>query len=646
MGTRGLDHWVDIVVVAVYFVFVLSVGLWSMCTSNRGSVRGYFLAGSSMSWWPVGASIFSSNIGSEHFLGLAGTGAASGIAIVLYEWNAIPLVILLAWVFLPVYVSAGVYTLPEYLGKRFGGTRLRMYLSVLTLVLYIVTKIAVSIYAGALFIQLALGWDMYLAVVALLAITGLFTVLGGLAAVIYTDTFQTVVMLGGALALTVISFNKIGGYDNLVRKYGRAVANITNGNATCGIPRDDAFHLFRDPVTSDNPWPGLISQSTLGVLWYFCCDQVIVQRSLAAKNLSHAKGGSLLAGMFKILPMFIMILPGMISRALYPDEVACVNPKECSRICSNPVGCSNIAYPKLVLELLPVGIRGLLMAVMMSAIITSLTSIFNSASALFTMDLWRKVRSSTTERELLIVGRVFIVVLCGISILWIPLVKSSQGGQLFIYLQAVQAYLGTPIGPVFIWAILWKRMNEKAAFWGLITGHTCGIIRMVLDFVYPAPNCGEPDIRPPLISGVHYTYYGMLLLGVTSVSIVIISLLTKPQDSCELEGYTWWTLPIAHRPGCGETGKEAKTEDSISENNGEVLADESNRKYNREDTCGKRWIGIICGLPNSTVRTSKTEHELNRIDKFLYERPRTRTLLNVLATVSVGALAYLWGFFH
>ncbi|KAL3858002.1 hypothetical protein ACJMK2_012620, partial [Sinanodonta woodiana] len=489
----------------------------------------------------VGASLFSSNIGSEHFVGLAGSGAASGIAIVLYEWMSLPLVMLLGWLFLPVYISSGVYTLPEYLQKRFGGERLRIYISVLAVILYIVTKLAVSIFAGALFIQLSLGWDMYISIVALLLITGFYTILGGLAAVIYTDTFQTVVMTVGSFALVGIGFNKIGGYNNLERLYMEAIPTTRNPNSTCGLPRSDSFHILRDPVTSDNPWPGLILQSSIGCIWYWCCDQVIVQRTLAAKNLSHAKAGSLIAGYLKLLPLFIMIFPGMISRALYPDDVACIDGDVCEKVCGNAVGCSNIAYIKLVLELMPTGLRGLMMAVMLSAIMSSLTSIFNSASTIFTMDLWRKVRKHATERELLIVGRVFIIGLCGISILWIPLVRSSQSGQLFIYIQAVQGYLGTPIGALFLWAILWKRMNENGAFFGILVGHLCGVIRMSIDFAYPAPECGEVETRPTILYYVHYTYFGQMAFLITSLTIVIVSLMTKAQPEEQLQMVMWWT---------------------------------------------------------------------------------------------------------
>ncbi|XP_041376601.1 sodium/glucose cotransporter 4-like isoform X2 [Gigantopelta aegis] len=531
--TPGLEHWGDITIVVVYFVAVLGVGLWSLCRPNRGNVKSYFLAGRDMTWFTVGASLFSSNIGSEHFVGLAGIGAASGIAMVMYEWLSMPLVLCLAWLFLPVYISAGVYTLPEYMEKRCGGQRIRIYLSCLSLILYIVTKLAVSIYAGALFIKLALAWDMYISIAGLLLVTGIYTILGGLAAVMYTDTFQTVVMTIGAIVLTSMGFYKIGGFDNLQHLYMEAIPSVGTNDTTCGVPRADAFHVFRDPVTSDQPWPGLILQASIGCLWYWSCDQVIVQRTLAARNLSHAKGGAIVAGYLKLLPLFLMVYPGMISRALFPESVGCVDPKECEKYCGNPVGCSNIAYPKLVLEIMPIGLRGLLMAVMLSAIMSSLTSIFNSASTLFTMDLWRRMRPRATQRELLIVGRAFILFMSAVSILWLPLVRSSQGGQLFNYIQAVQGYLGTPTTALFLFAILWKRTNENGAFWGIVVGHVCGVIRMSLDFAYPAPACGEEESRPAVLYRVHYTYYGCLLLVVTSIAIIVFSLISEKQPESE-----------------------------------------------------------------------------------------------------------------
>uniref|UniRef100_A0A8C4ZEA3 Sodium/myo-inositol cotransporter 2 n=1 Tax=Gadus morhua TaxID=8049 RepID=A0A8C4ZEA3_GADMO len=509
-GGQATLETVDIVVLVLYFVLVMAVGLWSMWRTKRSTVDGYFLAGKNMTWLPVGASLFASNVGSGHFIGLAGSGAAAGIAAIAYEWSV-----------------SRVTTMPEYLQKRFGGKRIQLFISILYLFIYIFTKISVDMYAGAVFIQRALQWNLYLAVGVLLCITAVYTIAGGLAAVIYTDAVQTCIMLAGALTLMVFSFAEVGGWEALLQGYHNAIPSVRVANSTCGLPRDDAFHLFRDPLTSDLPWPGIFIGMSIPSMWYWCSDQVIVQRSLAAKTLSHAKGGSLLAAYLKILPFFIMLLPGMISRILYPDEVACGDPEVCTKVCGNPVGCSDIAYPKLVMDLLPSGLRGLMMAVMIAALMSSLTSIFNSSSTIFTMDLWRYSRPRASEWELMIVGRVFVLVLVVLSVLWIPVVQASQGGQLFIYIQSISTYLQPPVAIVFILGCFWKRTNEKGAFWGLAVGLLVGCVRMVLDFVYPSPLCSQEDSRPAVVKDVHYLYFSTMLSFLTLVLVVSISLATE-----------------------------------------------------------------------------------------------------------------------
>uniref|UniRef100_A0A7N8YFD4 Sodium/myo-inositol cotransporter 2 n=1 Tax=Mastacembelus armatus TaxID=205130 RepID=A0A7N8YFD4_9TELE len=481
-----------------------------------------------MTWWPVGTSLFASNIGSGHFIGLAGSGAAGML-----------MVLVLGWIFLPIYLASGVTTMPEYLQKRFGGRRTQLFIAVLSLFIYIFTKISVDMYAGALFIQLALKWNIYLAVVLLLSITALYTVAGGLAAVIYTDAAQTAIMLAGILILMGFSFVEVGGWNALMEGYANAIPSVRVPNSTCGIPREDAFHIFRDPVNSDLPWPGVIIGMSIPSMWYWCSDQVIVQRSLSAKTLTHAKGGSLLAAYLKILPFFAVMLPGMISRILYTDDVACADPVLCKQICGNPVGCTDTAYARLVMELLPAGLRGLMMAVMIAALMSSLTSIFNSASTIFTMDLWKSFRSSASEWELMIVGRVFVLVLVVASVLWIPIVQASQGGQLFIYIQSISTYLQPPISIIFLMGCFWKRTNEKGAFWGLAIGLLVGCIRMLLDFIYPAPLCYEEDSRPRVLKYVHYLYFSILLSILTLAVVVAVSLATEEPKPEQVKPLNW-----------------------------------------------------------------------------------------------------------
>ncbi|TNM87694.1 hypothetical protein fugu_005915 [Takifugu bimaculatus] len=264
----------DIAVIVVYFIIVIVVGIWSSRRSSRSTIGGYFLAGRSMTWFPIGASLMSSNVGSSLFIGLAGQAAMGGMAVGGFEWNATWVLVALGWLFVPVYISAGVVTLPEYLGKRFGGQRIRIYTSVLSLILYVFTKLSADIFSGALFIQVSLGWDLYLSTAILLLITAAYTVTGGIAAVIYTDSLQTIIMVGGALALMFISFARIGWYEGLVELYMSAIPSATVPNTTCHLPRNDSFNMFRDPVSGDLPWPGMVFGLTILATWVWCTDQV------------------------------------------------------------------------------------------------------------------------------------------------------------------------------------------------------------------------------------------------------------------------------------------------------------------------------------------------------------------------------------
>ncbi|KAI4551911.1 hypothetical protein MJT46_020142 [Ovis ammon polii x Ovis aries] len=572
-----IDNPADILVIAAYFLLVIGVGLWV----RRWKMllgRHFWSLGGSLREPCVGASLFASNIGSGHFVGLAGTGAASGLAVAGFEWNALFVVLLLGWLFVPVYLTAGVITMPQYLRKRFGGHRIRLYLSVLSLFLYIFTKISVDMFSGAVFIQQALGWNIYASVIALLGITMIYTVTGGLAALMYTDTVQTFVILAGAFVLMGYAFHEVGGYSGLFDKYLRAVTSLTvsedpavgNISSSCYRPRPDSYHLLRDPVTGDLPWPALLLGLTIVSSWYWCSDQVIVQRCLAGKNLTHIKAGCILCGYLKLMPMFLMVMPGMISRVLYPGNVACVVPEVCKRVCGTEVGCSNIAYPRLVVKLMPngeggprlppmptgasvrrhpspgphppgapsrpqahgssppAGLRGLMLAVMLAALMSSLASIFNSSSTLFTMDIYTRLRPRAGDRELLLVGRLWVVFIVAVSVAWLPVVQAAQGGQLFDYIQAVSSYLAPPVSAVFVLALFVPRVNEKGAFWGLIGGLLMGLARLVPEFSFGSGSCVRPSACPALLCRVHYLYFAILLFVCSGLLTLVVSLCTPP----------------------------------------------------------------------------------------------------------------------
>uniref|UniRef100_A0A8C9YUS4 Solute carrier family 5 member 3 n=1 Tax=Sander lucioperca TaxID=283035 RepID=A0A8C9YUS4_SANLU len=507
----------DIIVVVIYFILVLAIGFFAMWKANKSTVSGYFLAGRSMNWAAVGASLFVSNIGSEHFIGLAGSGAASGLSVAAWELNALLLLQLLGWIFIPVYIQSGVYTMPEYLSKRFGGNRLKVYFAALSLILYIFTKLSVDLYAGALFIQESLGWNLYLSIIVLITMTALLTVTGGLAAVIYTDTVQAFLMIAGALCLTGISLFKVGGLE-------------------------DALKILRGPRDPDLPWPGFLLGQTPASIWYWCADQVIVQRVLAAKNIAHAKGSTIMAGFLKILPMFIIVIPGMISRIFFADQLACISPEHCMEVCRSASGCSNVAYPRLVMFVMPVGLRGLMMAVMIAALMSDLDSIFNSASTIFTLDIYKMLRKQVSSRELVIVGRFFVVFMVVISIAWVPVIIEMQGGQMFYYIQEVTDYLTPPIAALFLLAILWRRCNETGAFWGGMVGFALGVLRLILALVYREPHCDQPDERPSFIKDVHFMYVAAILFWVSASVVVVVSLCTPPPRNEQIKTTTLWGL--------------------------------------------------------------------------------------------------------
>uniref|UniRef100_A0A3Q1F754 Sodium/glucose cotransporter 1 n=2 Tax=Acanthochromis polyacanthus TaxID=80966 RepID=A0A3Q1F754_9TELE len=619
----ALANAADISVIVVYFLVVLAVGIWAMVRTNRSTVGGFFLAGRSMVWWEI--------VHRSNYL--------SFISLRVCVFQALVVVVILGWLFVPIYIKAGVVTMPEYLKKRFGGQRIRIYLSVLSLFLYIFTKISADMFSGAIFINQALGLNIYLAVILLLLITALYTVTGGLAAVIYTDALQTVIMVVGSFILMGFGFHEVGGYESFMDKYMEAIPKNTTGiSPECYEPRPDSFHLFRDPITGDLPWPGLIFGLTIQATWYWCTDQVIVQRCLSAKNLSHVKAGCILCGYLKLLPMFLMVFPGMISRILYPDVVACVVPEICQEECGASVGCTNIAYPKMVVDLMPNGLRGLMLSVMLASLMSSLTSIFNSASTLFTMDIYTKIRRHAKERELMIAGRVFILVLIGLSIAWIPVVQSAQSGQLFDYIQSITSYLTPPIAALFMLAIFCKRVNETGAFWGLLIGLVIGLSRMIAEFAYGTGSCVEPSVCPTIICGVHYLYFSIILFTISCIIILSVSVMTKPIDDKHLYRLCW---SLRNRT---EERIDLEQDDWVNDADADSVDEDEHRE---EPGVCKKALMCFCGLEqeNAPKLTKEEEAELQKKLTDTSEVPLWRNIVNANAIILLCVAVFCHGYF-
>ncbi|XP_044786550.1 sodium/glucose cotransporter 1 isoform X2 [Bubalus bubalis] len=507
----------DVLVIVLYFLLVLGIALWVVMSCSRGTEEDFFLAGRSLVWWQIGAFLFASNIGTGHFMGLAGKGASSGIAVGAFEWNAVFILCALGWVFSPVYMKSGVVTLPRYLRKRFGGCRIQFLLAVLYLVIYIFSKISVEICTGAVFMRLVLGLDVYLATVVLLSVTGI---------------------------CSITAFNEIGGYQELESRYPEARPTVTwEGNWTapmeCFIPRADAFHIFRDAATGDIPWPGVVLGLSTISLYYWCADQIFVQGCLAGKNLSHVKGGCVLCGFLKLLPMFSIVMPGMISRVLYTDEVACAVPSECKKYCGIQASCSPIAYPLLVVELLPSGVRGLVVSALWASLTSSLTAVYSSASAVFTMDIYPQIRPTATKKELMITGRFFVIVLLAVSVAWVPALQVAHREQLFEYMHALLSYLTPPVAATFLLAIFCKRVTEQGAFWGLASGLAIGSCRMLSEFAYGPWSCSVNRKCPRIICGVHYLYFAMILFTISLVTVLGVSMFTVPIPDKHLHRLCW-----------------------------------------------------------------------------------------------------------
>ncbi|XP_007952147.2 solute carrier family 5 member 4 [Orycteropus afer afer] len=623
--SKRIQNAADASVIVIYFVLVMAVGLWAMLRTNRSTVGGFFLAGRDVAWLPMGASLFASDVGSSHFVGLPGTGAASGIAIAAFEWN--------------------VMTMPEYLRKRFGGKRLQIYFSILSLFICVVLRISSDVFSGAIFIKVALGLDLYLAIIILLAITAVYTITGGLASVIYTDTLQTIIMLIGSFILMGFAFSEVGGYESFTEKYMNAIPSIVEGDnltisSRCYTPQADSFHIFQDAVTGDIPWPGTIFGMTIVAMWYWCTDQVVVQRCLSGKDMSHVKAACIMCGYLKLLPMFLMVMPGMISRILYTGKVACVVPSECMKYCGTEVGCTNYAYATLVLELMPDGLRGLMLSVMLASLMSSLTSIFNSASTLFTMDLYTKMRKQASEKELLIAGRLFIVLLIVISILWVPFVQISQNGQLFHYIESIASYLGPPVAAVFLLAIFCKRVNEQGAFWGLITGLVIGLIRMIAEFTYGTGSCLAASDCPTIICGVHYLYFAIILFFVSILVVLGISLVTKPIPDVHLYRLCW-ALRNSTEERIDLDAEEERQEEA-------VVADAAAEEGNPEEPrgCFEKAYDIFCGLQKKGPKLTREEEEaLRRKLTDTSEKPLWRTIVNINAILLLAVAVFVHGYF-
>ena len=492
----------DWTVVALYFLVILGIAWWVIRQKQDTSTE-YFLAGRHVGWFVIGTAIFASNIGSEHIVGLAGTGAKSGVAMGHYELHAW-CILLLGWVFVPFYMRSKVFTMPEFLERRYS-PKARWFLSLISLVAYVLTKVSVTVYAGAVVFQTLMGVEFWTGALITVILTGIYTILGGLRAVVYTESLQAFVLLLGSITVTVMGLVKIGGWSNLV-----------------AIAGTDHLNLFLPLNHPDFPWLGMILAPPIVGIWYWCTDQVIVQRALAAKNEEHARRGSIFASYLKLFPFFIFFIPGVIAYAL-------------AKTGQLQLEASDQAFPTLVKALLPAGIRGLVVGGLLAALMSSLAAVFNSCSTLFTMDIYKKLRPKASEKRLVFVGRVATAVVVVSGILWIPFMKYISG-ELYHYLQSVQSYLAPPIFSVFILGIFWKRINSKGALTALVGGFVIGMLRLAAEL-----NKDSLSGWLHTFAQVNYLYFCVYLTLVCIGLMVVVSMFTRPPSYQKIQGLTYAT---------------------------------------------------------------------------------------------------------
>ena len=500
----------DWLVLAGFFILLLGVVGMSM-RQKEEDTADYFLAGRNASWLVIGASIFASNIGSEHLVGLSGSGAQSGMALAHWELQSW-IILLLGWVFVPFYWSSKVYTMPEFLERRYNSAS-RTFLSVISLVSYVLTKVAVTVYAGGIAFKTILGIDsiwgidfFWISALGLVIITGIYTVLGGMKAIMWTSVLQTPVLIIGSVVILVVGLDQVGGWSEVER--------INDAN----------LHLIRSASDVDFPWPGIIFGSFIIGFWYWCTDQYIVQRVLSAKGIKEARRGTMFAGYLKLLPVFIFLFPGMIAVAL--KEKGIIN-----------YASADQAFPTLVAELLPSGVKGIVIGGLVAALMSSLASLFNSSATLFTIDFYKKFKPESSEKHLLQVGRLATIVIVILGILWIP-VMSLIADVLYEYLQSVQSLIAPGIAAVFLLGLVSRRITPAAGYAGLVSGFVLGMIRLVmLPFKDSLANTSFAWIVE-----MNWLYYCILLFVLVTVIMIVVSMFTKAASEEKLQGLTFRTL--------------------------------------------------------------------------------------------------------
>jgi SSS family solute:Na+ symporter len=563
MSTLQTLDWIAL---ATYFSILFGV-VWWVVKRGKDEASDYFLAGRNLSWWVIGASIFASNIGSEHIVGLAGSGARDGVALAHYEFQGWCLLVL-AWVFVPFYARSMVFTMPEFLERRFS-LRSRYVLSVVSIVTFIVSKIAVGIFAGGVVfgallpeVQLTIAGHVidsfWIGSLLVIALTGLYTALGGMRAVAYNDAIQVVILIGGSAMLTIYGLATLGGWSELKAICGPDMFNLWKPITPAGVQsawapvleRNAAGAIVRQAWYFNDkfPWLGMAICAPVIGLWYWCTDQYIVQRALGAPNEREARRGSIFGAVLKLFPVYLFIIPGLICFALaksgkVPGLDVVYDPAT-----GKATAHAQAAFPLMVRYLLPAGLRGIVVAGLLSALMGSLAGVFNACSTLFTVDIYQKIRPKASQHELVRMGRLATAIMVLIAMAWIPVVKGASG--LYNYLQSVQGYLAPPIFVVFFFGVFWKRLNAQGCFWAMVVGFVVGLFRMLVDTPVTLgikPNGYAEGSFLWIVNNINFQYFSILITFISAIVMVGVSYLTRAPDYARMKDLSFGTRSAEHR---------------------------------------------------------------------------------------------------
>lgn len=488
---------IDIIIICFYFAATFVIGFYY--SKSKNNATEYFLAGRHIGWVVMGSALFATNISSEHVIGLTGTAYAHGMGSANIEYIGALTCVLLPWLFGSIYINSNVFTMPELIERRFNSF-CRVFLSVMSILAYILTKISVILLAGGIFLGKVAGIDIYTSSIILVIATGIYTVAGGLTSVTYTAAVQGFLMIGGGIILTIVGLQEVGGLQAL----------------KASVPHEE-FILLRPMTDPTFPWTGVLFGIPILTIWYHCTDQFMVQKFLSSKNLQHAQAGSIFSAYLKLFPILLYMVPGLIAKTLYPGI------------------SSDEAYPTMVMNLLAPGLKGIVIAAFLAALMSSLSSAFASCSALFTLDIYKKIYPDANDFVIVNVGRIMTFVIVILAIIWVIFIKSLSQ-ELFLYFQTVTAYIAPPITAVFLMGILWSRANALSASVALVSGLVIGMFRFVIEVLVNKHYIMSGILYD--MAKINFLHFGILLFLISVSVMVAVSLLSEKPQMEKLHGLT------------------------------------------------------------------------------------------------------------